>query len=369
MKSIRRLPILSCGLLLFLAGVCPTPADLLVIRAANGQSSPVLLRFDAGTGALINKFGELSEGYPGMTLGPDEKIYVTSNVLGEGAVYRFSRDGRFLGQFGNATLRTPGRLAFGPDGNCYVIGSNWPQSPAVWQILRYNRITGEFIDAFVTNAGVPRDLAFGPDGKLYVADTNRGIVRYDGTTGTFLDVFVPFGPSGLTDVTAFVHGPDGNVFVASRNANAVFRFDGATGVLRDQFVTSGSGGLADPRGLTFGPDGHLYVSSTGMHRILRFNGNSGAFMDVFATDSELIFPTDLIFTPPLPRLEIKRAANQVEISWPQSSSPQNWVLLSQGNMAPGTEWREVSATPLLVGTNYLVTDNCLENALYRLEQR
>jgi hypothetical protein len=127
--------------------------------------------------------------------------------------------------------------------------------------------------------------------------------------------------------------------------------------------------LADPMGLTFGPDGHLYVSSTGLHRILRFNGNTGAFMDVFASDAELIFPTDLVFTPPLPRLEIKRAANHVEISWPNSSSPQNWSLLTLDNMAPAEGWKEVSATPLLVGTNYLVTDNCLENALYRLEQR
>jgi DNA-binding beta-propeller fold protein YncE len=368
MKSIRPLPII-CGLVLLLGSVFATQADLFVIRAANGQTSPVLLRFDAGTGALIDKFGELSEGYPGMAVGPDEKIYVTSNVLGEGAVYRFSRDGRFLGQFGKATLRTPGRLAFGPDGNCYVIGSNWPQSPAVWQILRYNKTSGALIDSFVTDAGAPRDLAFGPNGNLYVADANRGIVRYDGSSGAFIDIFVPFGPSGLTDVTAFIHGPDGSLFVASRNANAVFRFNGATGVLLEQFLASGSGGLADPRGLAFGPDGHLYVSSTGMHRILRFNGHTGAFMDVFASNAELSFPTDLVFTPPLPKLEIKRAANQVEISWPESSSPQNWALLTRDSLASGVDWREVSATPVLVGTNYLVTDNCLEHALYRLEQR
>ena len=39
----------------------------------------------------------------------------------------------------------------------------------------------------------------------------------------------------------------------------VLRYNGTTGAFIDAFVSSGSGGLDMPSGLTFGPDGNLYV--------------------------------------------------------------------------------------------------------------
>src|SRR5881394_1851797 len=125
-------------LLLNLIPVSNLLADLLVIRADNGQTSPVVLRLNDRTGALIDEFGHESEAYEGLALSGDGHVYVTSNILGYGDVYRFDRNGQFLGALTNGTLRTPGKLAFGPDGNCYVIGSNWPESTEKIGILRYN---------------------------------------------------------------------------------------------------------------------------------------------------------------------------------------------------------------------------------------
>jgi len=61
----------------------------------------------------------------------------------------------------------------------------------------------------------------------------------------------------VTGVTVFVvlHpppglGPDGNLYVTSRS-NAVLRYDGKTGAFLDVFASGG--GLEDPAGLVFGP--------------------------------------------------------------------------------------------------------------------
>jgi DNA-binding beta-propeller fold protein YncE len=47
---------------------------------------------------------------------------------------------------------------------------------------------------------------FGPDGKLYVASSlNASVLRFDGTTGGFIDIFVPSGLGGLgTNLTAIL---------------------------------------------------------------------------------------------------------------------------------------------------------------------
>jgi len=96
-------------------------------------------------------------------------------------------------------------------------------------------------------------LLFGPDGNgdgksdLYIANgTKKGtssILRFDGQTGSFIDVFVGDNPNTNLDE---------------------------------------SGGLIRPYGLAYAPDGNFYVSSFLTDQILRYNGATGAFIDVFA---------------------------------------------------------------------------------------
>ena len=112
----------------------------------------------------------------------------------------FSFDGQ-TGDFNEVFISSPSLvgelrgLTIGPDGDifgCFRTGD---------RILRFDGETGCFKETFVPdNSGGlvnPIDLAFGPDGNLFVLSSNLGIYRYDGTTGAFIDLFIPV-DSGIT---------------------------------------------------------------------------------------------------------------------------------------------------------------------------
>jgi DNA-binding beta-propeller fold protein YncE len=213
------------------------------------------------------------------------------------------------GPAGNPLLG-PCCMVFGPDENLYV--SNLLGAALTDRgVFRYNGVTGEFMDVFVSgNSGGlrrPLILLFGPDGNLYVGDAGglaqggTAIRRYNGHTGAFVDVFVAPGSGGMAtgDPQFFVFGPDGNLYVASQATHRILRFNGTTGAFIDAFVSAGAGGLSAPSGLIFGPDGNLYVGSTTSNTVLRYDGTTGAFIDVFvpAGSGGLTVPVGLTFGP------------------------------------------------------------------------
>src|SRR5262249_49286059 len=131
--------------------------------------------------------------------------------------------GAFLGAFvpsGSGGLDHPRGLVIGPDGNLYVVSGTLTGGDAV---LRVQGPTGPAPGAFlgtVVAAGrgglISADTAllFGPDGEkdgkldLYVGSSQfktfptavpgtSEVLRYDGTTGAFVDVFVSPDSGGL----------------------------------------------------------------------------------------------------------------------------------------------------------------------------
>jgi streptogramin lyase len=310
-------------------------ADLYV----GGHDSDSILRYDEVTGHFMDAFvpsGSAGLRRPrGLLIGRDGNFYVSS--FGTNNVLRFDgttgaplpapgKTGAVFASGGG--LQGPSGLILGADGNLYVV------SQGNHSVLRYSGTTGDFLDTFVpTGQGglnTARGLVFGPDGNLYVnSDGTQSVMRYDGATGTPLPAPGQTGAvfaSGLAEVSSgLVFGPDGNLYVADYLHSSVVRINGTTGELRDTFVSSGSGGLSGADGVIFGPDNNLYVCSgeADSNSVLRYDGTTGAFIDVFVSRSSggliapdfLFFthtdPTTLAYVPPRSRLLITAASTAV----------------------------------------------------------
>lgn len=151
-----------------------------------------------------------------------------------------------------------------------------------------------------------QSIVTGPDGLLYVcAESDNQVIRIDPETmanlGAFVedDLVTPQDESGgLSGPTGAIFGPDGHLYVASFNTDEILRFDGATGAFLDVFVTAGLGTLNGPdAGIAFGPDGHLYVPSYWNNRVVHYDGESGADLGIVisAQPSGLSRPRAVVF--------------------------------------------------------------------------
>jgi DNA-binding beta-propeller fold protein YncE len=150
------------------------------------------------------------------------------------------------------------------------------------------------------STGVPNAQA---TALLVSSGETDSVIRYDGTTGAFIDIFAS--GRGLAGPNGMSFGPDGNLDVGSAKDNRVLRYDGTTGAFIDAFIPAGSGGLGEPDGIAFGPDGNLYVVNESAANVLRFDGTTGAFIDIFAK-GRLVSPGDVVSLPLLTRRQMMK---------------------------------------------------------------
>ena len=174
---------------------------------------------------------------------PDLQSFLVTNSDGNNIVRYDGITGNYLGELiaaGSGGLFKPDTAVIGPDGN------------------------GDFInDIYVTSGDKPAtSLELGAS----------AVFRYDGITGTFIDKFIGDHPNTTIDETAglfrpygAVFGPDGYFYVASFLTDQILRYDGQTGQFLDVFAFGNQqpGGLNGPNGLLFAPDGNLYVTTQG----------------------------------------------------------------------------------------------------------
>jgi DNA-binding beta-propeller fold protein YncE len=115
------------------------------------------------------------------------------------------------------------------------------------------------------------------------------VLRFDGASGAYLDTFSARAAAVSTAQTRADPGPDGNLYVPSRN-NRVLR-DGTTGLPR-RTISSSPGNLFQPRGVVFHA-GSCYVASSQNNRVLRYD-LAGNFLGIFATANR---PYAIAFNP------------------------------------------------------------------------
>ena len=242
---------------------------------------------------------------PGKVLfGPDDQLYISTfsvslPIAMRNEIRRYDSETRelvdvFASQtdtqewpFNNDKAHT---MAFGPDGNLYMVGKDGGNSG----VLRFSGTTGDFIDMPVANhPDMPRALAFGPDGDLYVIERTTvdgppgRVFQYDPETGEQKGIAARVAESDRMDI---LFGPDGDLFIRSSHVNGERSFlvhgdgeifienlnEGIFPLLRDAASSTGS--------LEFGPDGNLYAESGSHIRV--FDGNTGDYLGKFIDGHE-----------------------------------------------------------------------------------
>lgn len=211
-----------------------------------------VLRFDATTGNFIETFTEFPElNGGGAVFGPDNNYYVGARSLG--AILRFNgQTGDFIDEFIPSELVDfPRGFVFGSDGNFYLgNGADPTTGGGGGTVIQYDGLTGEVLNSnFVNDPELsPLDVINGLDGNIYVSsefpfgqENSVGTVRvYDIDAGVLLDVLdAGVDAEGVPRLDAprgLGFGPDGNLYTSSTGTGSVVRFDGATGDFIDVFV-------------------------------------------------------------------------------------------------------------------------------------
>jgi len=287
--------------------------DLLLSLITLGSS--IALSFSStvliGTGVPGFSNYEVNNPY-GMAIGPDGGLYFCD--LDNQRIRRLDLKTRQLktiagnghkGYAGDggpaleATLNMPHELRFDAKGDIYVAErDNHVIRKIDIKTGLISTVAGTGVAGFSGDGGPavkaqlrqPHSIFFDRDGTLLICDIgNNRIRRWRPDTG-IIETYAGDGETAATPDGAPVRGtplraprtlamaPNGDLFIALREGNAIYRVDAKTQTLRHIAGTgeqgyTGDGGpaltakLSGPKGLTYGPDDALYLADTEGHTI------------------------------------------------------------------------------------------------------
>jgi sugar lactone lactonase YvrE len=302
------------------------PSQYLLVTDYNHHS---VVRYDGTDGSYIDTIVPgATSGMTSPDLGVIQSPYTKSFLVGGSGSHNVTRyslgDGspqpapgqtgaNFVPPSSGGLVGTEG-IAFGPDGNFYVANHI---STISGDILKYDGTTGAYLSVFVAvgsgELAAANDLRFGPDGNLYVSnfDSVGKVLRFNGVTGDPMPSAGQTGANFITPLTqyanGFVFGPDNNLYLAVDpnisvgTASSILRFDGSSGAPLPApgqtgaiFVPPGNTGFID--GIAFDDAGNLYATDADQD-VKQFDGTSGALLSTFVTSGSggLGIPAGLLF--------------------------------------------------------------------------
>lgn len=133
----------------------------------------------------------------------------------------------------------------------------------------------------VAAADGPKGISLGPDGTLYVAASNEDAVKRYTQAGGFLGNAVPARAGGLDNPESMFIDSLGNIYVTSHNTDGVKRYFGRTGTFIDDFIFSMSGKLDGPTEILLGPNNRFYVASFENDSVKVYDGRTGNYISDF----------------------------------------------------------------------------------------
>ena len=302
---------------------------------------------NAGTAVTLEQtfevFGEVStvigDGTPGLSdarvnnpygvvIGPDGALYfcdldnqmIRRLNLATGTTTTIAGNGErgYGGDGGPATaamLNMPHEIQFDARGDLYVVErDNHVVRKVDMRTGIISTVAGTGEAGFSGDGGparearlrAPHSIVFAPDGRLLICDVgNHRMRRVDLETGR-IETFAGTGeraptPDGaplagtpLNGPRAMALDPEGNLYLALREGNAIYRIDLGRETIHHVAGTgeqgySGDGGpareatLAGPKGLAYAADGTLYVADTENHVIRRIHVATGIISTALGT--------------------------------------------------------------------------------------
>ena len=300
---------------------------LLAIVTIPGAGAGPAVTTILGTGAPGYSDTTVNNPY-GLVIGPDHCLYFcdldnqrirkfdlktrqVSTVAGNGE-RGYRGDG---GPATSAALNMPHELQFDPAGNLFMVERDSHVVRKVdMKTGTISTVAGTGVAGFSGDGGPaaqaqlrqPHSLVFDRDGSLLVCDIgNHRIRRIRLDRGT-IETYAGTGeakatPDGapvvgtpLNGPRAMAMSPDGDLYLALREGNAVYRIDRATQTLHRVAGTgeqgySGDGGpaltatLRGPKGLVYAPGGQLYIADTENHVIRQVDLSSGRISTALGT--------------------------------------------------------------------------------------
>jgi streptogramin lyase len=280
-----------------------------------------------GTGTPGRSATEVNDPY-GLMIGPDGALYfcevgnqlvrrvdlqarTVSTVAGNGE-RGYGGDG---GPAHEAALNMPHELCFDALGDLYIVErDNHVVRRVDHATAIISTVAGTGQPGFGGDGGPateaqlrqPHSIALDRHGGLLICDIgNHRVRRLDLATGTIDTIAgtgdraptpdgAPLAGTPLYGPRTIVVGPDGSLYLALREGNAIHRIDPAARRIEHLAGNgaqgyTGDGGparqaaLAGPKGLAYGPDGTLYVADTENHVIRAIVLASGVMTTVLGT--------------------------------------------------------------------------------------